>query len=90
MSVAADLSATAILGTAISVVYWLLKQWWIDAQYGVYLPPGPRRIPLLGNAHQLGLSDQHITLAEWGKHYGESTLPIHSAEHDGHQFWQAM
>ncbi|KAH9834665.1 cytochrome P450 [Rhodofomes roseus] len=71
MSVLLDLCVTGVLGTAISVVYWLLKHWWIDAQYGWYLPPGPRRIPLLGNAHQVGLAGQHKTFAEWSKRYGD-------------------
>ncbi|KAH9917056.1 cytochrome P450 monooxygenase [Fomitopsis serialis] len=71
MSLVLDLCATAVLGTAISIVYWVLKQWWLDAQYGTFLPPGPRRIPLVGNAHQLGLDGQHKTLSDWSKRYGD-------------------
>ncbi|KZT69365.1 cytochrome P450 [Daedalea quercina L-15889] len=71
MSVMVDLCATVILGTAISVVYWLLKQWWIDAQHAAYMLPGPRRIPLFGNAHQVGLDSQHTTFREWAKRYGD-------------------
>ncbi|CAL1697458.1 unnamed protein product [Somion occarium] len=33
-------------------------------------PPGPRRLPLLGNIHLLPMEYQERTLAEWGKTYG--------------------
>ncbi|KAH9834664.1 cytochrome P450 monooxygenase [Rhodofomes roseus] len=35
------------------------------------LPPGPPRVPLLGNAHQLPQSDQHLTFTKWAAQYGD-------------------
>ncbi|KAH9924466.1 cytochrome P450 [Fomitopsis serialis] len=35
------------------------------------LPPGPPRIPLLGNAHQLPQNDQHLTFTKWAAQYGD-------------------
>ncbi|KZT69367.1 cytochrome P450 [Daedalea quercina L-15889] len=35
------------------------------------LPPGPPRLPILGNVHQLPLRDQHKTFREWASSYGD-------------------
>ena len=37
------------------------------------LPPGPRRVPLLGNVHQLPSMGHQKAFAEWGKRYGMRT-----------------
>ncbi|KAH9930145.1 cytochrome P450 monooxygenase [Fomitopsis serialis] len=35
------------------------------------LPPGPTRLPLLGNVHQLPSMGHQRTFAEWGERYGD-------------------
>ncbi|PPQ89827.1 hypothetical protein CVT25_007528 [Psilocybe cyanescens] len=35
------------------------------------LPPGPRRLPLIGNAHQMPKRDVWSVFADWGKIYGD-------------------
>lgn len=71
MSVAVDLGTTAVLGTLIGLVWWCLKHWWMELHIGTYLPPGPKPVPILGNAHQLGLDNQHEVFAKWKETYGE-------------------
>jgi hypothetical protein len=34
------------------------------------LPPGPPRLPLLGNAFQVPLGKQWLTFSQWGEQYG--------------------
>lgn len=65
------LASVASLPTAISIILCL----------GVYiltlvrgreadLPPGPRPLPLIGNAHQISLDFPEKQFSEWGKRYG--------------------
>jgi hypothetical protein len=41
---------------------------------GCSLPPGPRGLPLVGNAFDLPHSKEWLTYAEWTKQYGASSL----------------
>ncbi|KAI0712884.1 cytochrome P450 monooxygenase [Fomitopsis betulina] len=54
-----------------SVILSLLCASWSQARRKYCYPPGPRRLPFLGNIHQLPPSYQHITFAEWGRKYGD-------------------
>ncbi|KAG1746225.1 cytochrome P450 [Suillus lakei] len=35
------------------------------------LPPGPRRIPFLGNALDIDMNEPHVTYTQWGYTYGD-------------------
>ncbi|KAJ8596621.1 CyP450 monooxygenase [Rhizopogon salebrosus TDB-379] len=35
------------------------------------LPPGPRRIPFLGNALDIDINEPHVTYTQWGRQYGD-------------------
>ena len=37
---------------------------------GLPYPPGPARLPLLGNVHLLPVKYQEQTFTEWGRHFG--------------------
>ncbi|EPS93953.1 hypothetical protein FOMPIDRAFT_1170091 [Fomitopsis schrenkii] len=69
------LSPTAFgyVGAAVlcSVILWLLYASWGRAKSNYRYPPGPRRLPFLGNIHQLPPHYQHITFGEWGRKYGD-------------------
>ena len=34
------------------------------------LPPGPRRLPVIGNAHQMPTQSPWLVFSEWQKTYG--------------------
>lgn len=34
-------------------------------------PPGPRRLPIVGNAFDIDLKEPHVTYTKWAKSYGD-------------------
>ena len=54
---------------AIAIVLWLaMRTIWgkLDLPY----PPGPKRLPIIGNALDIDLKEPHVTYTMWGKTYG--------------------
>ncbi|OAX32461.1 cytochrome P450 [Rhizopogon vinicolor AM-OR11-026] len=49
----------------------LLSVWTSKKSPGLPLPPGPPRIPFLGNALDIDITEPHATYARWGHQYGE-------------------
>ena len=57
------------IASAIAIVPWLaLRMVWgkPDLPY----PPGPKRLPVIGNALDIDLKEPHVTYTTWGKTYG--------------------
>ncbi|KAF9812881.1 hypothetical protein IEO21_05932 [Rhodonia placenta] len=42
---------------------------WLKADSHLRLPPGPNRVPLLGNVHQLPMQSQEKKFTKWGAEY---------------------
>lgn len=45
---------------------------------GKRLPPGPRRLPVIGNVHQMPVESPWMAFSEWGKTYGALTSSLTS------------
>ena len=50
---------------------YILDRLRVRTKYGP-LPPGPRRLPILGNVFQVSLSHMETTFASLAKRYGEA------------------
>ena len=46
----------------------------------VSLPPGPRGLPLLGNALQIPLTYSWIAFTGWAQTYGEQAIESHARQ----------
>ncbi|KAH9917066.1 cytochrome P450 [Fomitopsis serialis] len=67
MSVSANFAAVAGLCLAVMFLLHILRR----TPKRNDLPPGPPRIPFLGNIHQLPKVDQYLTFMEWAAQYGD-------------------
>ncbi|OAX32460.1 cytochrome P450, partial [Rhizopogon vinicolor AM-OR11-026] len=63
----------AIVTVAAGIVFLLalLSVWKSKKSSSLPLPPGPPRIPFLGNALDIDISEPHVTYTRWGHQYGD-------------------
>ena len=55
------------------IVFFLVAITWVlyrDTQKDKLLPPGPTRLPIIGNIHQLPQENPWRTYQQWSKKYG--------------------
>ncbi|PCH38773.1 cytochrome P450 [Wolfiporia cocos MD-104 SS10] len=62
-----EVVASAVLAILLPFI-WFLR---ISPQRPLNLPPGPKRLPLLGNILQLPSTRQEVTFGQWGRKYGD-------------------
>lgn len=55
---------------AIVVVLWFALRT-TRKQAGLPYPPGPKRLPVVGNAFNIDFKEPYLTYTEWGKIYGD-------------------
>ncbi|KZT08511.1 cytochrome P450 [Laetiporus sulphureus 93-53] len=63
------LSANPVLICVVLLCLVLLRSW-VRAR-DRHLPPGPKRLPIIGNVLQVPLERQELTFAEWGNRFGD-------------------
>ncbi|KAJ8487351.1 hypothetical protein ONZ45_g14371 [Pleurotus djamor] len=64
------------VGTLSVAVAWKLSSL---RSSGLPLPPGPKKLPLIGNLLDMPKNDEWVTYARWGKQYGSDLIHIQVA-----------
>ncbi|CAA7262429.1 unnamed protein product [Cyclocybe aegerita] len=64
-----DLSLTTFVGAAVCFGILVLHPIW--SRRKSKLPPGPRRLPIIGNAHQIPAEFPWMTFSDWSRKYGD-------------------
>ncbi|OSX56954.1 hypothetical protein POSPLADRAFT_1158493 [Postia placenta MAD-698-R-SB12] len=64
-----SLHVTACASAVLFVISIAMFLRWMKAESHLRLPPGPNRIPLLGNVHQLPMQSQERKFTQWGAEY---------------------
>ncbi|KAJ3721438.1 cytochrome P450 [Lentinula guzmanii] len=79
-ALAYDAHASGLLG---SVIFWTLSSillvWYYRysaSRQNLPLPPGPKKLPFIGNNLDMPRTDQHITFARWAKEFGSDILHL--------------
>lgn len=54
----------------IALLLLLTINWATKRRARLNYPPGPKGLPIVGNAFDLPASDEWVTVQEWGKKYG--------------------
>jgi hypothetical protein len=67
--------STFLLLMSISIHVWKQRR----LRRGLPLPPGPKRLPILGNVFDLNVFEPWLTYTDWAKKYGM----LHSGVQDG-------
>ena len=67
-----DLWVSSLACTAfILLLAFAAQKQWKSKSKSHPLPPGPPRLPIIGNAHLVPKKEPWITFSAWGKDYGE-------------------
>ena len=66
---------TIVIATGAVCLVVFLSVWTSKAKLSTRLPlpPGPRRIPFLGNALDINIAEPHVTYMQWKRQYGVSS-----------------
>ncbi|KAJ7080834.1 cytochrome P450 [Mycena belliarum] len=64
---------------AASLVSTILWKWFLQRRGSLPLPPGPPKLPLVGNLFQMPSTLEWETYSEWSKSYGSDIIHINAA-----------